>query len=164
MAKGRKRRKGETFETEVRRRFGPLAEQFGLIEVPADNRFVGASEVDYSNGRLRYDWSCDGWEDYMFILVILELDGFRHVVGLKELVAATRSAGDQPLLDNCRSWLVLQRAVESHTQWVERLHPRLTAPDAADFVVAAGGSRRSLSDPGPGLDLDWFRKMPPADE
>ncbi|MBB4965170.1 hypothetical protein [Saccharothrix violaceirubra] len=59
---------------------------------------------------------------------------------------------------------MVQRAVESHTQWVERLHPRLTAPDAADFVVAAGGKRRSLSDPGPGVDLDWFRKIPQSDE
>jgi hypothetical protein len=141
MAKGRKRRKGETFETEVRRQFGPVAERFGLTEEVSADRMTGVDGVDYVRGGLTYSWNCDTWEGYLWVHIRLMLGDARYFTDLNRLVAGVQSKGDQALLDNCRSWLVLQRAVESHTLWVERLHPHLIAPDAPDFILAAGGEK-----------------------
>jgi hypothetical protein len=47
MAKGRKRRKGETFVSEVRRQFGPVAERLGLTEEESTDRMTGVDGVSY---------------------------------------------------------------------------------------------------------------------
>jgi hypothetical protein len=147
MAKGRKRRKGETFESEVRRQFGPVAVRLGLAEEGSTGRFAVSGEVTYVRGGLTYSWDWDMREGYMWVHILLDLDDARYVTGLSELVTGTQPKGDQLLLDNCRSWLVLQRAVESHTLWVERLHPHLIAPDAPDFILATGGKKAFLATP-----------------
>jgi hypothetical protein len=141
MAKGRKRRKGETFVSEVRRQFGPVAERLGLTEEESADRMTGVDGVSYVRGGLTYSWNCDTWEGYMWVHIILGLDDVRYSTDLNRLVTGTQPEGDRVLLDNCRSWLVLQRAVESHTRWVERLHPHLIAPDAPEYILAAGGQK-----------------------
>lgn len=141
MAKGRKRRKGETFESEVRRQFEPVADRLGLTEEETTCRMAGVSAVEYVRGGLTYSWNCDTWEGYMWIHIVLDLDDARYATRLSHLVTGTQPKGDQPLVHNCRSWLVLQRAVESHTLWVERLHPHLIAPDAPDLILASGGKK-----------------------
>ncbi|MDQ3789115.1 MAG: hypothetical protein M3422_17950 [Actinomycetota bacterium] len=147
MAKGQKRRKGETFESEVRRQFEPVADRLGLAEEEITSRMTGVSTVRYVRDGLTYSWNCDTWEGHMWVHIVLDLDDARYTARLSHLVTGTQTKGDQPLLDNCRSWLVLQRAVESHTVWVERLHPHLIAPDAPDFILASGGKKATSAMP-----------------
>lgn len=159
MAKGRKRRKGETFESEVRRQFAPVADRLGLTEEESTDRMVGVSEVKYVGGGLTYSWNCDTWEGHMWIHIVLDLDDARYFTSLSELVTGTQPKGDQKLLCNCRSWLVLQRAVESHTMWVERLHPHLIASDAPDLILASGGKKARSAMP----DASQQRPCPKTD-
>lgn len=141
MTKGRKRRRGETFESEVRRQFGPVSDRLGLTDEEITGRLAVLGGVKYVRGGLAYHWGWDSREGYMWVHVVLDLDDARHSIDLRQLVTGTQPEGDRMLLDNCRSWLVLQRAVASHTMWVERLHPRLTAPDAPDLILASGGKK-----------------------
>ncbi|UVS78206.1 hypothetical protein [Actinokineospora sp. UTMC 2448] len=141
MAKARKRRKGETFETEVRRQFGSVSERFGLTDEEITGRLAVLGGVKYVRGGLAYRWNWDPREGYMWVRILLDLDDDRYRISLRRLVTNTQPKGDQILLDNCRSWLVLQRAVASHTLWVERLHPRLIALDAPNLILASGGER-----------------------
>jgi hypothetical protein len=147
MAKGRKRRKGETFESEVRRQFGPVSDRLGLTDEEITGQLAVFGGVKYVRGGLAYDWGWDMREGYMWVHILLDIDDARYSVDLRQLVIATQPKGDQVLLDNCRSWLVLQRAVASHTLWVERLHPRLIAPDAPDLILASGGKKTILAMP-----------------
>jgi hypothetical protein len=154
VAKGRKRRKGETFGTEVRRQFGPVADRLGLAELPGNrNTYSG---VRYVLDGLHYSWGVDPREGYMWVHIILDRHT-RYSCGLADLVAKHRSdteaapgrldvrprkrSGAEPvvLLGNTMTWLVLQRAVASHALWVERFHPRLVAPDAPELILDAGG-------------------------
>lgn len=141
MAKGRKRRRGETFESEVRRQFGPVSDRLGLTEVEITGELAVFGGVEYVRGGLTYSWCWDVREGYMWVHVLLDLDEARYSIELRQLMTGTQSKGDQVLLDNCRSWLVLQRAVASYTLWIERLHPRLIAPDAPDLILACGGRK-----------------------
>ncbi|OLZ50072.1 hypothetical protein BS329_20840 [Amycolatopsis coloradensis] len=118
-----------------------MSDRLGLTEGEFPSRSVIVAGVVYVGGGLAYQWSCDGRDGCMWVHVVLDLDDARYSVDLRRLVAGSRPAGDRTLLDNCRSWLVLQRAVASHAEWVERLHPRLIAPDAPDLILASGGSK-----------------------
>lgn len=159
MAKGRKRRKGETFASEVRRQFEPVADRLGLSEEETTARMAGVSEVKYVRGGLAYSWDCDTWEGHMWVRIVLDLDDARYFTSLSQLVTGTQPKGNRMLLDNCRSWLVLQRAVESHTLWVERLHPHLIAPDAPNLILASGGKKARSAMP----DTSQQRHCPKTD-
>jgi hypothetical protein len=139
MAKGRKRSRGETFESEVHRRFDPVAARLGFVEAEITELVAAFGGVQYVRDGLCYWWNDDSREGCMWVTISLVHDGDHYSISLEDLVVGAHLGTGRDVESNSRTWLVLQRAIESHTTWLERLHPRLTAPDAHDFILGSGG-------------------------
>ncbi|MDR4215835.1 hypothetical protein FO492_23405, partial [Bacillus paralicheniformis] len=78
MAKGRKRRRGETFESEVRRQFGPVSDRLALTEEEVTGRLAVFGGVKYVRDGLAYLWNSDMREGYMWVHILLDLDDARY--------------------------------------------------------------------------------------
>ncbi|MPZ80388.1 MAG: hypothetical protein GEV28_08340 [Actinophytocola sp.] len=138
MGKWRKKRTGDTFETEVRYQFGPVAERFGLSELPDPTR----GGLEFAGGGVGYWWLQDWRELHIAVIVHLERDGERYSVHLDDVVVNGGFGVAQDLPSGGSTWLATQKSIAAHVGWIERLHSRLTAADAPAFVVDAGGRRR----------------------
>jgi hypothetical protein len=136
MGKNRKKTKADSFESEVRRRFGPLAAQWGMAG-PVEDHVVIPS-VTYQFNTLRYWWMYDDWEYHISVNISIKGDGGQYSISLDELVVGAKLGAAQHVRSRARTWLALQQAVDSHTTWLERLHPRIASPGGVTLLEGAG--------------------------
>ena len=141
MAKWRKKARGDTFESEVRRQFGPVAERLGIVETPVPEHVAMFGGVDYENDVLEYRWLMDHLEGDVSVTIRLDHDGDRYITGVEDLVVNGKLGVRQDLRSGGRSWRAIQQAIASHITWIERLHSRLMAPDAVTLIEEAGGRK-----------------------
>ncbi|MGH3762452.1 hypothetical protein [Actinophytocola sp.] len=94
--------------------------------------------VTYRLGGLSYRWTHDTHDDGISVHVVLDDAGVRRGISLDELVVATGLGAPQHVRTGAKTWRAVQRAIESQVEWLDRLHPRLTGPDAAAFLDSAG--------------------------
>lgn len=135
----RKATRADSFGSEVRRRFGPLAAKWRMSEPVDDDRVIPS--VTYRLGSVSYQWMHDTHEGELSVLVRLERDGVRHSIWLSQLVVAAGLGVAQNIRGGARTWRALQQAIESHTEWLERLHPHLSGPDAITFLDNVGATQ-----------------------
>jgi hypothetical protein len=132
MGKNRKKKKTDSFQSEVRRRFGPLAAEWGMAG-PVETHIM-----TYQLDALKYMWMYDDWERYITVCIWIDGDGGLYSIYLDDLVVGAKLGMPQHVRSGAQTWLALQQAVDSHTTWLERLHPRLAGPDGAAFIAGAG--------------------------
>lgn len=133
----------DTFELAVHRRFGPLAVAWGM-GAPEDDHLVTPS-VTYRMGGLAYRWLRDPHEHGVTVHIVLERDGVRHDIGLRELVVAAGLGVPQHVRTDARTWRAMRAAIESHVGWLDRLHPHLSGPEAIAFLDNLGARHRNLT-------------------
>lgn len=135
----RKASKADSFESEVRRRFGPLAAKWGMSD-PVDDHVVIPS-VTYRLAGLAYRWLYDTFEPAVSVHVVLDEEGVRYSLSLQDLVVAAGLGAPQHVRTDAKTWRALQVAIESQTEWLDGLHPRLAGPEAATFLDNAGAKQ-----------------------
>jgi hypothetical protein len=138
MGKYRKATKADTFGTEVRRWFGPLAAEWGMSD-PVDDELVGQT-VTYRLGGLSYRWLYDWFEPSVHVHVTIEESGAHRGLSLEDIVVAAGLGTPQRVRTDGKTWRAVQMAIESQTEWLGRLHPRLSGPDGATFLEGVGAS------------------------
>jgi hypothetical protein len=136
MGKSRKKKKTDSFQSEVRWRFGPLAAEWGMAG-PVEDHIV-IPTMTYQLDTLRYRWMYDDWERYIVVHIWIDGDGGLYIIALDDLVVGAKLGMPQHVRGGAQTWLALQQAVDSHTTWLERLHPRLAGPDGPAFIHGAG--------------------------
>lgn len=129
----RKATRAASFSSEVRRRFGPLAAMWHMSDPVDDDRIV--QSVTYRLGRLSYQWVHDGG---ISVVIALEEDGVRHSIWLEHLVVAAGLGVAQHVRTDGKTWRAVQQAIDSQSEWLERLHPHLSGPDAVAFLDTVG--------------------------
>lgn len=129
----RKATSADSFQAEVRRRFGVVAAKW-LMGDPVDGDRVVQS-VTYRLGRLSYQWVHDGG---ISVLIALEEGGVRHSIWLEHLVVAAGLGVAEDVHTDGRTWRAVQEAIDSQSEWLERLHPHLSGPDAIAFLDTVG--------------------------
>jgi hypothetical protein len=120
----------------VHRQFGPLAARWGL-EGPIDDGIVLAT-VSYHLDRLSYIWMLDDEDRELSVRVALVVAEGQLTIPLDDLVPGLGLAPRQQVRSSARTWHGLQQAIDSHTRWLEHLHPQLTSPDAPHHLERAG--------------------------
>ena len=126
----------DTFESEVQRQFGPLADEWRM-EGPVDDALV-IPGVTYTLDRLTYHWMLDPGEGAVSVGVRLVVAEGRLSCWVDDLVTGNRLGAAQDVRGSARTWHSLQLAVASHTSWIKRMHPVLTSPDAQNVMERAG--------------------------
>jgi hypothetical protein len=129
----RKATRADSFHSEVRHRFGPSAAKWGMSGPVDDDRIV--QSVSYRLGSLSYQWVHD---DGINVVIALDEDGVRHSIWLEHLVVAAGLGVARDVRTDGRTWRAVQQAIESQTEWLERLHPHLSGPDAIAFLDTVG--------------------------
>lgn len=145
VGKYRKATSKDSFATEVRRWFGPLATRWGMSDPVDDDRVIPT--ITYRLGALSYQWMHDTHEYGIDGYVTLDSTDVRRDMSLGDLVVAAGLGAPQHVRKTAKTWRALQQAIESQTQWLDRLHPRLTGPEAPAFLDAAGARRSPLVQP-----------------
>jgi hypothetical protein len=141
----RKAGKTDSFQSEVRRRFGPMAAKWGMSG-PVDDEVVIPS-VTYQSAGLAYRWLHDPSDHAIIVHVVLHEEGVRRSASLDELVVAAGLGAPQHVRTGATTWRALQQAIESQAEWLERLHPRLSGPEAAAFLDESGAAKHQLGRP-----------------
>lgn len=145
MGKRVRPKSGDTFEGEVRRRFGPVAAAWGLGDPVEDDLVIPG--IAYGGDRLTYDWMLDPREGDLSVGVRLVVAEGTLWTFVQDLVVGGGLGAAQAVNRNVRTWHGLQRAIASHTEWLERLHPVLSGPGAQELMERAG-ARLSAPDLG----------------
>lgn len=133
----------DAFELAVHRRFGPLAVAWGMA-APDDGHLVVPS-VTYRLGGLAYRWLHDPQGCGVTVHIVLECDGVRHAIGLRDLVVGAGLGAPQHVHTDARTWRAMQDAIESHVGWLDRLHPHLSGPEAIAFLDNLGARQHHLT-------------------
>jgi hypothetical protein len=133
----------DTFESEVRTRFGPLAAEWGMDD-PVEDGFV-LPAIDYTGGRLTYSWMLDPQDGQLSVSVRLVVTGGTLRSWLEDLVVGAGLGVAQDVRQSARTWHSLQLAIDSHVAWLARLHPILSQSGGEEFLERAG-ARRSTPD------------------
>ncbi|MDG4825319.1 hypothetical protein O7635_26020 [Asanoa sp. WMMD1127] len=136
-----RRAKGDTFESEVERQFGPVAARFGLTG-PTAGGFV-LPTVAWAAGTLAYTWMLDDEDQAVMVSAGLDVPEGRLATFVADLVPALGLGKPQDVRTSARTWHSLRQAVASHVEWIARLHPDLSGDDArATLERAAARLRR----------------------
>jgi hypothetical protein len=122
-----------------------MAAKWGMSG-PVDDHVVIPS-VTYQSAGLAYRWLHAPSDHAINVHVVLHEEGVRYSVSLDELVVAAGLGAPQHVRTGAKSWRALQQAIESQTEWLERLHPRLSGPEAATFLDESGAKKRHLDQP-----------------
>jgi hypothetical protein len=126
----------DTFETEVRRQFGPVAAAWGMADPVEDDLVIPG--IEYTDDRLTYDWMLDPQEGDLSVGVRLVVAEGTLRTFVPDLVIGAGLGVAQDVRRNARTWHAVQQAITSHTGWLQRLHPMLTGPGAQDLMERAG--------------------------
>jgi hypothetical protein len=137
----------DTFATEVRRQFGPSAARWGLADPVEDNAFLPS--IEYTGARLTYDWILDPQDAAVSVAVRLIVAGGILHAWVEDIIVGAELGVRQDVRSSARTWRAMQSAIESHVQWLTRLHPLLSGPGAEEFLEQAG-ARKAIPD----LDRD----------
>jgi hypothetical protein len=133
----------DTFESEVRRQFGPTAAEWGMADPVEDDNIIPG--IVYTLDRLTYDWMLDPREGDLSVAVYLVVAEGTLSAWVQDLVVGHRLGAAQEVRRTARTWHGLQLAIASHTHWLTRLHPLLVGRDAQEFLER-GGARISAPD------------------
>ena len=139
MGRTAKSPKRVTFVAEVSRQFGRIAEQWGMDGPLEDDTVIPT--LDWTLGRLSYGWSQDPSDGSVSVTVSLVVAEGVLWTSLADLVVAYHLGVPQDV----RQSGFLTRQVESHTEWLQRLHATLTGAQAQEFMES-GGARLSTPD------------------
>lgn len=145
MGTYRKATRADSFESEVRRRFGPLATTLGMSDPVDDNKVIRT--VEYTLKDLSYWWMYNHHDQGIDVLIRLEGEDAQRSIWLWKLVVAAKLGAPQHIHTDAKTWRALQKAIESHTEWLIRLHPRLSGPEAAAFLDNAGAGQHRRRGP-----------------
>lgn len=143
MGKRERPKRSDTFETEVHKRFGPVAEKWGL-EGPVEAEVV-LPTVTYHVDRLSYTWMLDPQDGRLSVAVSLVGATGSLWTYVADLVIGAGLGAAQDVRQGARTWLALTQAIDSHVEWLRRLHPTLTGPGNEEFLEHAG-ARKSTPD------------------
>jgi hypothetical protein len=133
----------DTFETEVGKRFGPVAQRWGLEGPVADG--VVLPTLTYRLDRLTYLWMLDPQDGQLSVAVHLVVAGGTLGSYVADIVVGAGLGRAQQVRQGARTWLALTQAIDSHVEWLQRLHPTLTGPGSEEFLERAG-ARKSTPD------------------
>jgi hypothetical protein len=136
MSKRVKPKRTDSFESEVQRRFGPVAQRWGLAG-PVEGGVV-IPTVKYHAGPLTYTWMFDDEDRALSVSVDLRVGGHTWSAYLQELVTGAGLGAAQEVRTSAQTWVALQSSIDSHISWLERLHPRLSSPEGVQFMTGAG--------------------------
>lgn len=129
----------ETFAGEVRRRFGPMAQSWGLADPVEDDSILPS--IEFTGARLTYDWVLDPQDAAVSVAVRLIVAGGILSIWVEDLVVGAGLGARQDVRSSARTWHAMQAAIESHVEWLERLHPMVTGPGAEEFLERAGARK-----------------------
>jgi hypothetical protein len=136
MGKRVKPKSSDTFESEVQRQFGPLAEEWGMTG-PVDASIIIPS-LEYQRDRLTYDWMFDTEDGAVSVDVRLVVTEGLLSADVETIVVGHGMGSPQSVHTSARTWHSLELSIASHVRWLGRLHPSLSGPDAQDFLLRAG--------------------------
>ncbi|MEJ3743813.1 hypothetical protein WEI85_11040 [Actinomycetes bacterium KLBMP 9797] len=125
-----------SFETVVEERFGPAAAEWGLAGPECDGIVIPT--VEYRAIGLVYCWKFDPEERYVTVSVRRVVGDETLVCDLEDLVVTAGLGKRQQIRQNAVTLRNLHQAVESQVEWLARIHPLVTGPDAADLMRRAG--------------------------
>ncbi|WP_410809060.1 hypothetical protein [Micromonospora sp. 067-2] len=126
----------------MRRQFGPAAAAWGLDDPVEDDLVIPG--IEYRGDRLTYDWMLDPREGDLSVGVRLVVAEGTLRTFVQDLVVGGGLGVAQDLHRNARTWRGIQKAIASHTAWLERLHPVLSGPDARQLMDRAGALLAAL--------------------
>jgi hypothetical protein len=125
----------KVYEQRAAAAFGFLHTEFGLDGPRADGNVIPV--VSFSGGALRYRVMLETDDKAVTTRVRLDLGATRLTAELPDLVAAAGLGPAPQVPTSARTQHDLERALADQARLVRRLHPRLTAPDAAALMRAA---------------------------
>lgn len=134
-------KRSDSFESEVGRRFGPVAASLGL-QGPVEGGVL-LPTVAYHADRLRYTWMLDEQEGDLSVAISLVIAEGRLAIDVGDLVPAVGLGAPQDVRTSARTWLALQHSIESHAGWIGRLHGLLTGPDAERLLQRCGARKHT---------------------
>ncbi|MFC5924096.1 hypothetical protein [Micromonospora vulcania] len=136
---GRTGKPPASFSAAVAQQFGPVAQEWGMDGPIEDHRVLPS--VEWTLDRLSYGWSQDPSDGSVSVTVSLVVAEGVLWGSLGDLVVENRLAVPQQV----RRSGFLVRQVESHVEWIRRLHPTLTGAQAQEFMES-GGARLTSPD------------------
>lgn len=145
MGKRTRRKRSDSFEAEVQSRFGPMVVRWGLEGPVVDG--VVLPNVQYHKDRLTYTWMLDDEDKALSVDVDLVVTGGSLSIDLDALVVGAGLGARQRVRTSAQTWHSLQQAIDSHVQWLDRLHPDLIGP-GAERLLERAGARKFIPDQG----------------
>jgi hypothetical protein len=121
-----------SFVDEVRRHFGPLAEDLGLAPDMTPSR-TGMPSLSYRDDKVEYQVCLDAGDKQVITLVYVHRDGSILGAELPELVAAAGLGPPQSVKTGGQTRRAISLSLASQADWARRLHHLLISDGAPNL-------------------------------